>query len=65
MRVNYAIWWGICSEETLFGLAREKSPVHTGFSYSDKAVENKDRHSLLLSLDYIPDLPKFICRPPV
>src|ERR1700704_3429710 len=47
-RLNYAIWRSIHSEGILFGLARDKSAVR---AFPDNAVENKNRYSVLVSLD--------------
>ena len=58
-RLYYAIWRDIYSEGILFGLAREKSAVG---AFPDNAVENENRYSVLLSLDYIPDLSNFAYR---
>jgi hypothetical protein len=55
-RLNYAIWRSINSEGILFGLARDKSAVGASPDY---AVENQNRYSVLLSLDYIPSLSDF------
>ena len=55
-RLNYAIWRSIHSEGILFGLARDKSAVGASPDY---AVENENRYSVLLSLDYIPSLSDF------
>jgi hypothetical protein len=58
MRLNYAISRGNHSEWIRFGLARDKGAGRTAF-HSNNAVENENRCSVLLSLDYIPDLPNF------
>jgi hypothetical protein len=58
-RLDYATWRGIYSEGILFGLARDKSAVR---AFPDNAVENENRYSVLLSLDYIPDLSNFAYR---
>jgi hypothetical protein len=58
-RLDYATWRGIYSEGILFGLAREKSAVR---AFPDNAVENENRYSVLLSLDYIPSLSNFAYR---
>jgi hypothetical protein len=55
-RLNYAIWRSIVSEGIVFGLARDKSAIRASPDY---AVENENRYSVLLSLDYIPSLSDF------
>jgi len=60
-RLYYAIFRGIYSEDILFGLARNKSAVRA-FHFREIAVENENRYSALLSLDYIPDLSNFVSR---
>jgi hypothetical protein len=55
-RLNYAIWRSIRSEGILFGLARDKSAVSASPDY---AIENENRYSVLLSLDYVPSLSDF------
>jgi len=55
MRLNCAIWRDVYSERILFGLACEKSAVHTS-SFPNDAVENENRYPALLTLDYVPDL---------
>lgn len=55
-RLNYAIWRGIHSEGILFGLVRHKRAIGAPPEY---AVENENRCSVLLSLDYIPSLADF------
>ena len=60
-RLNYAIWRGIYGEGILFSLARDSSAVHAS-SFSDNAVENENRYSASLSLDYIPNLSNSACR---
>jgi hypothetical protein len=54
--LNYAIWRSNYSEWILFGLARDKGAGRTAFYFPNNAVENENRYSVLLSLDYIPDL---------
>ena len=53
-RLDNATRRGIASERILLGLAGDNSAVR---ACPDNAVENQDRHSVLLSLDYIPGLP--------
>ena len=52
-RLHYAIWRRIHSERILFGLTCDKSAVR---ATPDYAVENENRYSVLLPLDYIPSL---------
>jgi hypothetical protein len=58
-RLKYAIWRSIYSEWILFGLARHKGAIRAPPDY---AVENQDRCSVLLSLNYIPSLTDFTYR---
>lgn len=55
-RPKYAVWRSIHSEWILFGLARHKGAIGAS---PDCAVENENRCSVLLSLDYIPSLSDF------
>jgi hypothetical protein len=63
MRLNYVISRFIYFEGILFSLACEKSAVYVAVSLNN-AVENHNRHSALLSLDYVPHLSNFVCRRP-
>jgi hypothetical protein len=55
-RLKYAIWRSIHSEWILVGLVRHKGAIGASPDY---AVENENRCSVLLSLDYIPSLTDF------
>jgi hypothetical protein len=55
-RLEYAVWRSIHSKWILFGLAGHKGAIGAS---TDGAVENDNRRSVLLSLDYIPSLPDF------
>ena len=58
-RLDYATRRGIYSEGILSDLARENSAAR---AFPDNAVENENRYSVLLSLDYIPGLSNFAYR---
>ena len=55
-RLRYAVWGSVHSEWILFGLARHKRAIGAS---PDCAIENQNRRSILLSLDYIPSLSEF------
>ena len=56
MRLDDAIWRRDYSEWILFGMARDNGAGRAASSLPENAVENENRHSVLMSLDYIPDL---------
>lgn len=55
-RLKYAIWRSVHPEWILFGVARHKGAIGAS---PDCAVENENRCSVLLSLNYIPSLSDF------
>jgi hypothetical protein len=55
-RLNYLIRRGDYDEWVLLGLARYQSERLTTFA-ANNAIENKDRHPVYISFDYVPDLP--------
>lgn len=56
MFLRYAIWRGNHSEGILLGLARYIGAGSATSIGPDNTIENKNRHSVLLSFNYIPDL---------
>ena len=55
MRLNDPIWPVNSSERILFGLARYNSAGSAAFN-PNKAIEDENRSSVLLTFNYIPDL---------
>ena len=55
MQLNKAIWRRGYPKRILFRLAHDKGAGRAA-SCPNNAIENENRYSVLLSLDYIPDL---------
>jgi hypothetical protein len=54
--LDYAIWPSNYSERILFGLARDDGAGRAISVITQNTVENENRYSVLMSLNYIPDL---------
>ncbi len=55
-RSNHTIWSGSQSEWVVFRLACDNSAGCTASAFAENAIEDKNRHSVLMSFDYIPHL---------